>query len=111
MAKTFKTIMNTFLVLVLLMANLPMSGAATSSWERAENGMLLSGTTLVHANADAAVYMIPEGVTAIGPAAFYGMDQLTEAYTEQQLQHLTDIFLACSRYELAFWDMAWTCNA
>ena len=29
----------------------------------------------------------------------------------QQLQHLTDIFLACSRYELAFWDMAWTRKA
>ncbi|WP_018142606.1 thiaminase II [Alloscardovia criceti] len=35
------------------------------------------------------------------------MDQLTEHYTEQQLQHVEDIFVACSRYELAFWDMAW----
>ena len=34
-------------------------------------------------------------------------NQLTQHYTEPQLQHLTDIFLACSRYELAFWEMAW----
>ena len=32
---------------------------------------------------------------------------LTCNYTEDQLQHLTDIFVACSRYELAFWEMAW----
>lgn len=34
-------------------------------------------------------------------------DKLTRHYTEQQLQHLTDIFVACSRYELAFWELAW----
>lgn len=34
-------------------------------------------------------------------------NQLTQHYTEPQLQYLTDIFLACSRYELAFWEMAW----
>lgn len=34
-------------------------------------------------------------------------DRLTEHYTEQQLKHLTDIFVACSRYELAFWELAW----
>lgn len=32
---------------------------------------------------------------------------LTENYTEKQIQHLIDIFAACSRYELAFWEMAW----
>lgn len=32
---------------------------------------------------------------------------LTEQYTEQQIQHLIDIFVLCSRYELAFWEMAW----
>ena len=26
---------------------------------------------------------------------------------EQQVRHLEDIFVACSRYELAFWEMAW----
>ncbi len=35
------------------------------------------------------------------------MDRLTENCTEAQLRHLTDIFVACSRYELAFWDLAW----
>jgi len=34
-------------------------------------------------------------------------DRLTADYSERQLQHLTEIFLACSRYEGAFWDMAW----
>lgn len=32
---------------------------------------------------------------------------LTENYTEKQIQHLIDIFIACSRYELAFWEMSW----
>lgn len=35
------------------------------------------------------------------------LDRLTAGYTEEQLQHLTDIFVACSRYELAFWELAW----
>ncbi len=35
------------------------------------------------------------------------INRLTENYTEKQLQHLIDIFAACSRYELAFWEMSW----
>ncbi len=35
------------------------------------------------------------------------LNRLTERYDEEQLRHLTDIFVACSRYELAFWGMAW----
>lgn len=35
------------------------------------------------------------------------LNRLTEGYTEMQIRHLTDIFVACSRYELAFWEMAW----
>lgn len=35
------------------------------------------------------------------------LDKLTQHYTEEQLQHLTDIFVACSKYELAFWEMSW----
>lgn len=34
-------------------------------------------------------------------------DRLTRHYTEQQIRHLEDIFVACSRYEMAFWEMAW----
>lgn len=34
-------------------------------------------------------------------------NRLTENYSEQQLNHLEKIFTACSRYELAFWEMAW----
>ena len=35
------------------------------------------------------------------------LNRLTENYTEQQIRHLVDIFTACSRYELAFWEMSW----
>ncbi len=35
------------------------------------------------------------------------LDRLTRNYTEEQVRHLTEIFVACSRYELAFWDMSW----
>lgn len=35
------------------------------------------------------------------------MERLSEGYSEERLAHLTEIFVACSRYELAFWDMAW----
>ena len=34
-------------------------------------------------------------------------DRLTRDYTEAQLAHLTEIFVICSRYEMAFWQMAW----
>lgn len=37
------------------------------------------------------------------------LEMVTEDYTEKQIQHLVDIFDICSRYELAFWDMAWKC--
>lgn len=35
------------------------------------------------------------------------INRLAENYTEPQLLHLIDIFIACSRYELAFWEMSW----
>lgn len=35
------------------------------------------------------------------------LDRLSAHYTEEQLRHLEDIFIACSRYEMAFWQMAW----
>ena len=35
------------------------------------------------------------------------MNELAKDYTQTQMQHLVDIFVACSRYELAFWQMAW----
>lgn len=36
------------------------------------------------------------------------INRLTQTYTEKQIQHLIDIFVACSRYELAFWELSWT---
>ena len=38
------------------------------------------------------------------------LNHLTKDYTDVQVQHLIDIFVNCSRYELAFWDMAWKSN-
>ena len=35
------------------------------------------------------------------------MDRLAEGSSEEELAHLTDIFVNCSRYERGFWDMAW----
>lgn len=35
------------------------------------------------------------------------MEHLSADYTDAQRQRLIDIFVACSRYEAMFWDMAW----
>ena len=35
------------------------------------------------------------------------LEKMTGQYTESQLDHLKEIFVACSRYELAFWEMSW----
>lgn len=35
------------------------------------------------------------------------INRLTENYTDKEINHLVDIFVACSRYEFAFWEMSW----
>ena len=35
------------------------------------------------------------------------LDRLTAGASEAELQHMTEIFVACSRYEMAFWEMSW----
>ena len=35
------------------------------------------------------------------------LEKLAADYTPRQIQHLVDIFRACSVYELMFWDMGW----
>ncbi len=35
------------------------------------------------------------------------IEKLTKDYSETQLRRLEEIFIACSRYEDAFWDMSW----
>lgn len=35
------------------------------------------------------------------------LNKLTENYNEQQIKHLTDIFIICSKYEYLFWDFSW----
>lgn len=36
------------------------------------------------------------------------MEKLAAGCTETEYQRLEEIFVACSRYELGFWEMAWT---
>lgn len=36
------------------------------------------------------------------------MDELAAGCTEEQYARLEEIFVNCSRYELGFWEMAWT---
>lgn len=50
---------------------------------------------------------ISEGYAEENAILLEELNRLTENYTEQQIQHLVDIFVACSRYELAFWEMSW----
>lgn len=50
---------------------------------------------------------ISDGYAAENAVLLEVIDSLTEEYSEQQIQHLVDIFVACSRYELNFWEMAW----
>ncbi len=38
-------------------------------------------------------------------------ERLAAGYTEAQLRRLEEIFTVCSRYEAAFWDMAWEMRA
>lgn len=35
------------------------------------------------------------------------LDEMTKDYTEEEIEHLVDIFEACSRYEMEFWEMSW----
>ena len=51
---------------------------------------------------------ISEGYAKENVILLEELDRLTESYTEAQIRHLADIFAACSRYELAFWEMSWT---
>ena len=48
-----------------------------------------------------------EDYAATNQALIELMDELATGATEDQIAHLTDIFVNCSRYELGFWDMAW----
>ena len=39
------------------------------------------------------------------------LEELAAGYDETGLARLTEIFCVCSRYEMAFWDMAWEMRA
>ena len=48
-----------------------------------------------------------EGYAAENQRLIALMERLSADYTDAQVAHLVDIFVACSRYEAMFWDMAW----
>ncbi len=48
-----------------------------------------------------------EGYAAGNVVLIDTLNKLTENYSEAQLKHLTDIFVACSRYEYMFWQFSW----
>lgn len=48
-----------------------------------------------------------EEYAATNDALIQLMNELAKDASEEQLKHLTEIFVNCSRYELGFWDMAW----
>ena len=50
---------------------------------------------------------ISDGYAAENAVLLEEMNRLAQNYSRQQIAHLVDIFVVCSRYELAFWDMAW----
>lgn len=50
---------------------------------------------------------ITERYTGNNVILMEALDRLTADYTEAQLKYLEEVFVACSRYEAAFWDMAW----
>ena len=80
------------------------------SWSYAEIGQALAK---VPGAADHPFYgewirgYASEDYTATNQALIELIDELAVGATEDQIAHLTDIFVNCSRYELGFWDMAW----
>ena len=48
-----------------------------------------------------------EEYSATNQALIELMDSLAANATEEQIAYLTEVFVNCSRYELAFWDMSW----
>ena len=48
-----------------------------------------------------------EEYAATNDALIQLMNELAKNAPEEQLKHLTEIFVNCSRYELGFWEMAW----
>ena len=80
------------------------------SWSYAEIGQALAA---IPGAADHPFYgewiqgYASEDYAATNQALIELMDELATGATEDQIAHLTDIFVNCSRYELGFWDMAW----
>ena len=48
-----------------------------------------------------------EGYSRDNVELIEALDRVTAGYTPERLEHLADIFRACSRYEMNFWQMAW----
>ena len=51
-----------------------------------------------------------EGYHAENQVMIDAFEKCTEGLSEDRLRHLEEIFVACSLYELDFWNMAWNCK-
>jgi putative transcription activator len=48
-----------------------------------------------------------EAYAAENEKLIVALNAVTKTASQTELQRLRDIFVTCSRYELAFWEMAW----
>jgi len=51
--------------------------------------------------------VLAEEDTTANENLILALNAVTESASPAEMQRLRDIFVNCSRYELAFWDMAW----
>lgn len=80
------------------------------SWSYAEIGCALaqrSGATAHPLYGEWIQSYASEEYAASNDAMIRLMNEVAEGASEERLQHLTEIFVHCSRYELEFWNMAW----
>lgn len=80
------------------------------SWSYAENGQALAKIPGAMAHPFYGEWIqgyASEEYTATNDALIRLMNDLAKDASEEQVKHLTEIFVNCSRYELGFWDMAW----
>ena len=73
-----------------------------------EKGLTFTAHTTVTENNTAATLGSGDMNVFATPALVALMDDLAEDCTEAEYRRLEEIFVNCSRYELGFWEMAWT---
>jgi thiaminase/transcriptional activator TenA len=80
------------------------------SWSYAEIGQMLAAVPGAAAHPFFGEWIrgyASEDYTSTNQGLIELTDSLLKDASEAQLSRLTDIFINCSRFELAFWDMSW----